>query len=59
MCHCHCHCHCHCLARDKEHNDVLQGEADVSQPVDQEADDVEAQKRYLEHFWDLHLSSSR
>ena len=29
-------------ARDEEHNDVLQGESDGSQPSDHQADDTEA-----------------
>ena len=41
-------------ARGDEHNDVLQGESDGSQPSDQQMDDTEAQGRFLKH-----LSSSR
>ena len=36
-------------ARGEEHDDVLQGKSDVSQPVDQQADDVEARN----DFWTI------
>ena len=39
------------LARDEEHNDVSQGESDGSQPLDQQADDVESQ----DDFWSIYV----
>ena len=36
-------------ARGEEHNDVLQGESDGSQPLDQKADDIEART----DFWSI------